>query len=113
MVHCSDGWDRTAQLCALAGMILDPFYRTIEGFAILIEKDWIHFGHQFSVRLGQGMNEPGSQERSQVFLQFLDCVSQLLYQFPSEFEFNYKFLKEIGEQAYSSIFGNFLCNCEM
>lgn len=61
LVHCSDGWDRTAQLCALAAIILDPFYRTIEGFAILIEKDWIHFGHQFSVRLGQGMNEPGSQ----------------------------------------------------
>jgi myotubularin-related protein 6/7/8 len=29
LVHCSDGWDRTAQLCALAAIMLDPFYRTI------------------------------------------------------------------------------------
>jgi myotubularin-related protein 1/2 len=58
LVHCSDGWDRTAQLCALSGIMLDPFYRTIEGFEILIEKDWIHFGHQFGVRLAQGMNNP-------------------------------------------------------
>ena len=36
LVHCSDGWDRTAQLCALSAIILDPFYRTIKGFEILI-----------------------------------------------------------------------------
>jgi len=27
LVHCSDGWDRTSQLCALAQILLDPFYR--------------------------------------------------------------------------------------
>jgi myotubularin-related protein 6/7/8 len=32
--------DRTAQICALAQVMLDPFYRTIEGLATLIEKDW-------------------------------------------------------------------------
>ena len=30
LVHCSDGWDRTAQLVALAELILDPYYRTIQ-----------------------------------------------------------------------------------
>ena len=30
VVHCSDGWDRTTQLVALAELILDPYYRTIE-----------------------------------------------------------------------------------
>lgn len=29
LVHCSDGWDRTAQLCSLAGIIVDPYYRTL------------------------------------------------------------------------------------
>jgi hypothetical protein len=77
----------------------------------VIEKDWIHFGHQFSTRMGQGMNNPSSEEKSQVFLQFLDCVSQMMCQFPSDFEFNYKFLQEIGELAYTHLFGNFLCNC--
>src|SRR5258708_6913501 len=32
LIHCSDGWDRTSQLSALAQLCLDPFYRTIRGF---------------------------------------------------------------------------------
>ena len=44
LVHCSDGWDRTSQLCALAQIILDPYYRTIEGFEVLVEKEWLAFG---------------------------------------------------------------------
>ena len=32
MVHCSDGWDRTSQMSALTQLMLDPYYRTIEGF---------------------------------------------------------------------------------
>lgn len=30
LVHCSDGWDRTPQVVALAELMLDPYYRTIE-----------------------------------------------------------------------------------
>jgi len=29
VVHCSDGWDRTSQLCALSQLIIDPYYRTV------------------------------------------------------------------------------------
>ncbi|CAA7271474.1 unnamed protein product [Cyclocybe aegerita] len=52
LIHCSDGWDRTSQLSALAQLCLDPFYRTIRGFEILIEKDWLSFGHKFLDRCG-------------------------------------------------------------
>ena len=38
LVHCGDGWDRTSQLCALAMLIIDPYFRTLDGFATLIEK---------------------------------------------------------------------------
>jgi myotubularin-related protein 1/2 len=38
LVHCSDGWDRTSQLTALAQLQLDPFYRSLHGFAVLVEK---------------------------------------------------------------------------
>lgn len=52
LVHCSDGWDRTSQLCALAQLMLDPFFRSIEGFITLVEKDWLSFGHMFRLRSG-------------------------------------------------------------
>ncbi|XP_070552513.1 phosphatidylinositol-3,5-bisphosphate 3-phosphatase MTMR2-like isoform X2 [Ptychodera flava] len=48
VLHCSDGWDRTAQLSSLAMIMLDPYYRTIKGFEVLIEKEWISYGHKFA-----------------------------------------------------------------
>ncbi|RKU42868.1 hypothetical protein DL546_004649 [Coniochaeta pulveracea] len=52
LIHCSDGWDRTSQLCALSQIMLDPYYRTLEGFIVLVEKDWLSFGHMFHQRTG-------------------------------------------------------------
>jgi hypothetical protein len=34
VVHCSDGWDRTAQVCSLSSLFLDSYYRTIQGFQV-------------------------------------------------------------------------------
>ncbi|KAE8448404.1 hypothetical protein EG329_009468 [Mollisiaceae sp. DMI_Dod_QoI] len=52
LIHCSDGWDRTSQLSALSQLMLDPYYRTIDGFIVLVEKDWLAFGHMFQHRSG-------------------------------------------------------------
>lgn len=57
LIHCSDGWDRTSQLSSLAQLCLDPFYRTVRGFQILIEKDWVSFGHKFLDRCGHLSSE--------------------------------------------------------
>ena len=36
LVHYGDGWDRTSQLSALALLMIDPYFRTMEGFAVLV-----------------------------------------------------------------------------
>jgi hypothetical protein len=71
LVHCSDGWDRTAQVCSTAQLILDPYFRTMRGFFVLIEKDWCGFGHKFFDRIGHGRSSLGedAKETSPVFVQ--------------------------------------------
>lgn len=112
VVHCSDGWDRTAQLTSLSMLMLDSYYRTIKGFEALIEKEWISFGHRFALRVGHGDDNHADADRSPIFLQFIDCVWQMTRQFPSAFEFNELFLITILDHLYSCLFGTFLCNCE-
>ena len=191
LIHCSDGWDRTSQLSALSQLCLDPYYRTLEGFVVLVEKDWLSFGHQFAHRSGflsseKWFNveneriggdvtrtnggpsnaienvflsakgffnkdnksresfvdsdgelqsfEPDSsvkksttpskasskdahsktkvKETSPVFHQFLDATYQLLYQHPTRFEFNERFLRRLLYHLYSCQYGTFLYNNE-
>jgi hypothetical protein len=88
LVHCSDGWDRTAQICTLIQLLLDPYYRTIKGLAALIEKDWCAFGFKFAHRLGVGADlSQDTQERSPIFLQLLHAIWEVMRQIPRAFEF--------------------------
>lgn len=92
LIHCSDGWDRTPQLVALAEIMLDPHYRTFEGFKTLIQREWLDFGHKFADRCGSNPCNEDPNERCPVFLQWLDCIQQLLVQYPRHFEFNSSYL---------------------
>ncbi|KAK9447823.1 protein-tyrosine phosphatase-like protein [Limtongia smithiae] len=195
LVHCSDGWDRTAQLSSLAQIFLDPYFRTIDGFITVVEKEWISFGHRFMERCGflasekafvqlseksatggggSGTGYYGSAQMSTaekafssvmsaaksaaeraaaaaaggggggggagysngnsnaapgegnsgngsgsnikytapIFHQFLDCVYQLLRQFPDRFEFSERFLRRMLYHLYSCQYGTFLYNNE-
>ena len=40
LVHCSDGWDRTSQLSSLSQLMMDPYYRTIDGFIVSERSSW-------------------------------------------------------------------------
>lgn len=193
LIHCSDGWDRTSQLSALSQLCLDPYYRTLEGFMILVEKDWLSFGHMFRHRSGhlnsekwfqtendraggdstRGFGDAGAagkaienaflsakgffnrdnasrdsladsdgeiipietdtdsrkriprsrsptngteitkvKETSPIFHQFLDATYQLLYQHPTRFQFNERFLRRLLYHLYSCQYGTFLFNNE-
>uniref|UniRef100_A0A3P9MIT6 Myotubularin related protein 7a n=1 Tax=Oryzias latipes TaxID=8090 RepID=A0A3P9MIT6_ORYLA len=110
LVHCSDGWDRTAQVCSVASVLLDPFYRTLRGLMVLIEKDWISFGHKFSHRCNHLDGDP--KEVSPIIDQFLECLWQLMEQFPCAFQYNEKFLITVHNHVYSCQYGNFIGNCQ-
>ncbi|EXJ63741.1 hypothetical protein A1O7_00076 [Cladophialophora yegresii CBS 114405] len=198
LIHCSDGWDRTSQLSSISQICLDPYYRTLEGFMVLVEKDWLSFGHMFkhrsgflssekwfqieNERIGRGSDDVDDKdqksgamatfenaflsakgffsnskhnesresinvdsdadagtaanydsesqsarrivsgahkkekdkvvtkvkETSPVFHQFLDATYQLLYQYPTRFEFTERFLRRLLYHLYSCQYGTFL-----
>ena len=142
LIHCSDGWDRTSQLSAVSQLCLDPYYRTTRGFQVLIEKDFVSFGHRFLDRCGHLSSEKfflapvdggggtdvaqalfasvqnrfsGNhhiKETSPVFHQFLEAVRNIQRQFPTRFEFNELFLRDLHTHLYSCQFGTFLFNSE-
>ena len=131
LCHCSDGWDRTSQLTSLSMLILDPYYRTIEGFLVLIEKEWITFGHNFRQRSGMGVKcdidispivgeycnarqhdiqkiDTNDNDSSPIFTQFIECVEIIRKQQPNVFEFNESYLVFILDSLYNCFFANFL-----
>ncbi|CAG5131669.1 unnamed protein product [Candidula unifasciata] len=112
LVHCSDGWDRTSQIVSLSELMMDPYYRTLEGFQVLVEREWLHFGHKFGERGGHDPSCSDTSQMSPIFLQFLDCVHQLTLQYPAEFQFNEAYLVKLLQNSQSCLFGNFLYNCQ-
>lgn len=112
LVHCSDGWDRASQIVCVTQILLDPYFRTLEGFCILIQKDFINFGHMFDKRIGHSAYNPKDSEQSPIFFQFIEVVFNLMCQFPTAFEFNEFFLVRILDEAFACRYGTFLCNSE-
>ncbi|KAG2776589.1 hypothetical protein JG687_00009884 [Phytophthora cactorum] len=112
VVHCSDGWDRTAQLCGLAQLLIDAHYRTRRGFLEVIEKEWVRAGHKFQDRVAPGKAEDDDDQQAPIFLQFLDCVWQIIRIYPTYFEFNERMLEAMADALFSGRYGTFLGNCE-
>ena len=47
LIYCPSGNVGTPLLSSLAQIYLDPYYRTFEGFKVLIFKEWIYYRHNF------------------------------------------------------------------
>lgn len=107
----NDGRDMCCVISSLTQILLDPYFRTKNGFEILIQKDWISMGHPFSDRLGHTLNG-NTVERSPLFLLFLDCIWQMLQQFPEEFEFSEIYLTTLWDSTFMPMFDTFLFNSE-
>ncbi|GAM18438.1 hypothetical protein SAMD00019534_016130 [Acytostelium subglobosum LB1] len=117
--------DTEAQLASLSQLILDGHYRTLEGFRMLIEKEWLVYGYPFGLRCGHDIVRPtksaagastspseGSQfeQFSPTFMQFIFLVWQLWKEFPSAFQFNEQYLLSLLDNVYSCRFGTFMGN---
>lgn len=74
------------------------------------QKPCRNVSHTLFYRYGNLDGDP--KEISPVIDQFIECVWQLMEQFPCAFEFNERFLIHIQHHIYSCQFGNFLCNSQ-
>lgn len=69
-------------------------------------------GSPFSSQASASNHQQTSNNASPIFVQFIDCVSQLLRMYPFAFEFSSVFLVDFLDCMLSCRFGNFLCNSE-
>uniref|UniRef100_T1IWR3 Galactose-1-phosphate uridylyltransferase n=1 Tax=Strigamia maritima TaxID=126957 RepID=T1IWR3_STRMM len=104
-----DGRDLSCLVSSLIQIILDSHYRTTSGFQSLIQKEWIAMGHPFCDRLHHTSRL--ENEECPLFLLFLDCVWQMLQQFPSSFQFTETYLTSLWDAAHLTVFDTFLFNC--
>ncbi|KAH8275982.1 hypothetical protein KR018_000490 [Drosophila ironensis] len=109
----SNGRDLCCVISSLTQLLLDPHFRSIDGFQSLVQKEWVALEHPFQRRLGHvypaqsAGSDVHDSEQSPVFLLFLDCVWQLQLQFQDEFEFSQTYLTTLWDSCFMPIFDTF------
>lgn len=118
-------------LVPLIELLVDPFFRTLEGFCLLVEKEWVSYSFPFS-SLGHvvEVDDPGKKNEKEKekkekekektewtkacppFEMFINCVWQILQLQPITFEFTEEFLLFLLDSFYENRFGTFFFDNE-
>ncbi|XP_075040770.1 myotubularin-related protein 12 [Mixophyes fleayi] len=94
-------------IASLVQIMMDPHYRTRSGFQSLIQKEWVMGGHAFLDRCNHLRK---NDSEAPVFLLFLDCVWQLVQQYPLAFQFSETYLTVLSDSINIPIFSTFFFN---
>ncbi|KAK5862065.1 hypothetical protein PBY51_017496 [Eleginops maclovinus] len=106
----ADDRDMGCIVSSLVQVMCDPHCRTQHGFQSLVQKEWVMSGHRFYSRINY--HRDNDKEEAPVFLLFLDCVWQLLSQYPSRFQLTGDFLLALHDSIHLPLFSSFLANCQ-
>lgn len=106
----ADDRDMGCVVSSLVQLMCDPHCRSQHGFQSLVQKEWVTAGHRFYSR--GNYHRDNDKEEAPVFLLFLDCVWQLLSQYPSHFQLTGDFLLALHDSIHLPLFSSFLANCQ-
>ncbi|XP_077175386.1 myotubularin-related protein 11 isoform X2 [Paroedura picta] len=106
----TDDRDLNCLLASLVQVLSDPYARTLAGFQGLVQREWVTAGHAFQQRLN--LWQKNERDESPVFLLFLDCIWQLLQQFPRSFEFTEAYLLALHDSTYIPLWSTLRFNCQ-
>ncbi|PWA17180.1 hypothetical protein CCH79_00010410 [Gambusia affinis] len=100
--------DLNCVVSSLVQLMLDPRYRSLNGFQSLVQKEWVMAGHRFLDRCNH--LKKNDNKESPLFTLFLDCVWQLTNQYPAAFEFTEAYLTVLSDSMWIPLFSTFLFN---
>ncbi|XP_026175675.1 myotubularin-related protein 10 isoform X1 [Mastacembelus armatus] len=100
--------DLNCIVSSLVQLMLDPHYRSLVGFQSLVQKEWVMAGHPFLDRCNH--LKRNDKEESPLFMLFLDCVWQVMNQYPAAFEFTETYLTVLSDSMWIPLFSTFLFN---
>ncbi|KAM3613518.1 uncharacterized protein V6R79_000860 [Siganus canaliculatus] len=106
----ADDRDLSCVVSSLVQVMCDPHCRTQHGFQGLVQKEWVMAGHRFCSRINY--HRDNDKEEAPVFLLFLDCVWQLLSQYPCRFQLTGDFLLALHDSVHLPLFSSFLANSQ-
>ncbi|XP_047436879.1 myotubularin-related protein 10 isoform X1 [Mugil cephalus] len=100
--------DLNCVVSSLVQLMLDPHYRSLSGFQSLVQKEWVMAGHRFLDRCNH--LKKNYKEECPLFVLFLDCVWQMMNQYPAAFEFTETYLTVLSDSMWIPLFSTFLFN---